>query len=180
MDKHFGIIVIASIVIASSLGYTAFNAVTLEKLELKWNDRGSFDYLTMLNGGILEVCNTSFIPLKFDGLSIEVFYREDQVGVFSVPDTSATATTTATIVQPNTTIEVSGKGKMTSLAGQIVSMYLDTEISGRDLARVDSDEMTVITSIDTTLLGVIPYSVTKQYTGQEFFEIMNGQNDNGC
>ena len=166
MDKHAGIIILSSIIIAISLGYTAINAVTLDELELEWNDRGSFDYLTMLNGGVIKVCNTSFIPLKFNELNIEAFYQKDEIGTFSVQGTT---------VQPNSMIELSGKGKMTSLAGQIISMYLDTEISGKEVMRIDSDAMKVVTSIDTVLLGIIPYSVINTYTGQEFFEIMNGQ-----
>ena len=166
MDKHAGIVIIASIVIVASLGYSAFNAVTLEKLEFEWNDRGSFDYLTMLNGGVIKVCNTSFVPLKFNGLTITTLYKEDEMGRFTVHGAT---------VQPNSSIELAGEGQTTSLAGQILSMYIDTEVSGTELIRVDSEDMKIITSIDTVLLGVIPYAVTSTYTGEEFFDIMNGQ-----
>lgn len=172
MNRHSGIVIAASIVIGASVGYSAFNAATLEELEFKWNDRGSFDYLTMLNGGVIEVCNSSWVPLRFTGLTAEMFYQGEEVGRFGVRGAT---------VQPNSAIELPGEGEMTSFAGQIISMYLDTEISGTEIARMDSDAMRVVTSVDAVFWGIIPYSVTDTYTGEEFFKIMNGQSSEyGC
>ena len=168
MDKNTKIVIIASIVIVASIGYSVFSAVSLGELEVKWNERGSFDYMTMLNGGVIEVCNPSDIQLGFNSLGIVALYQENEVGRFD---------TEGAVVQPNSAIEILGKGETTSLAGQIMSMYLDTEISGTEVIRIDSEDMSIVTSIDTVLLGVIPYSVSSTYTGQEFYKIMNGQTE---
>ena len=165
MNKHSAIVILASIVIVASIGYSMFNVTTLDKLQFKWNERSSFDYLTMLNGGVVEVCNTSLIPLKFNGLNFVTFYEDQEVGRFFVEGST---------IQPNSKSELKGKGEMTSLAGQMVSMYMDSEYLGGDFARIDSSSMVVFTVVDTTVLGVIPYSVTNQYSGEEFFHIMNG------
>lgn len=172
MDKHAGIVIVASIVIIASVGYSAFNVITLDQIQIKWNDRGSFDFMTMLNGGVIQVCNSSFIPLSFNGISIISFWDGEEVGRFVAKGAT---------VQPNSMIEVKGEGDMTSLAAGIFSMYIDTEMSGNDIARIDSNSMVVLTSIDTSILGIIPFSVTSQYSGQEFFEIMNGKSgDYSC
>ena len=165
MDRHAGIVAVASVVIAASVGYSAFSVLTLDELQIKWNDRGSFDFMTMLNGGVIEVCSSSSIPLRFSGITIETFYNGEAVGRF---------VTGGATVQPGSAQELDGRGEMTSMAGSIFSMFVDTEMSGTDIARIDADAMTVRTGIDAVVLGLIPYTVSKEYAGQEFFDAMNG------
>lgn len=169
MNKHTAIIIVASVVIVTTVGYSVFSAMTLDQLQLTWHQSGSFDYLTMLNGGQLKVCNPSFIPLQFHGLTIRTVYDGSEVGRFY---------TSGAIIEPDSAVKLAGTGESTGLTGQMISMYLDTEISGTDIMRVNSDAMQVVTSIDTALIGVIPYSVSDVYTGKEFFTMMNGYSGN--
>ncbi len=168
LDKHSGIVIVAAAVIIASVGYSVFNAMTLDQIQIKWNERGSFNFLTMLNGGVIEVCNSSLIPLSFNGISIVTFWDGEMIGRFA---------TGAATVQPDSVIEITGDGEMTGLAASIFSMYVDAEISGDDFARMDTDAITVMTSMDTMVLGIIPFSITEWYSGQEFFEIMGGMSE---
>ena len=169
MNGNVVIVVIASVIIVASVGYSIFNIVTLDQIQIKWNDRGSFDFMTMLNGGVVEVCNSSSIPLSFNGITIATFWEGEEIGRFA---------TNGATVQPNSSTEINGKGYMTSLAANMFSMYIDAEMTSGDFARIDPSSMTVMASVDTTILGVIPFSVTEEYSGQEFFEIMNDVSGN--
>lgn len=172
MDKHAWIVVLASVVIAVSVGYSSFSAVTLDQIQMKWNDRGSFDFVTMLNGGIIEVCNSSFVPLSFNQISIATFLDGEEVGRLTAGGTT---------VQPGSSAELRGVGEMTGSAAGIFASYIDTEMSGSSIAGIDPSSVAVLTSIDTSVFGMIPFSVTERHSGQEFFEMMNGKSgDYGC
>jgi len=172
LDRHAGIVILASIVIAASVGYSSFSAVTLDQIQIKWNDRGSFGFITMLNGGMIEVCNSSFVPLSFNQISIVAFLDGEEAGRFTAGGTT---------VQPGSSAELRGDGEMTGSAAGMFSTYIDTETPGNNIARVDSSSIAVLTSIDTAVLGMIPFSVTEWYSGQEFFEMMNEKSEGyGC
>lgn len=172
MDRHTGIVIAASVVIASSVAYSAFNVMTLDQIQIRWNDRGSFGFITMLNGGVIEVCNSSFVPLSFHGISIVMLWEGNEIGRF---------VTNGATVQPNSSVEIDGEGTMTGMAAGILSMYVDTEMSGNDIATINSDSMSVVTLADTAILGIVPFSAQEQYSGPEFFEMMNDRSgDGGC
>jgi hypothetical protein len=62
---------------------------------------------------------------------------------------------------------------------QILFSSLDTAMSGSGQdARINIDNMQVITTLDTKVIGVIPFSITQQYSGQEFVDMMNQKT--GC
>jgi hypothetical protein len=47
--------------------------------------------------------------------------------------------------------------------------------------RIDSNNITIVTEIDSQVLGFIPFTKAKQYPGLEFWSLMNNQNaDYNC
>lgn len=172
-DRHAVVAVTASIVMICSAGYVVAGAVMLDDLQVRWNQRGgSFGYVSMLNGGVVEVCNPGFLPLAFQSLSMSVSYRGQDVGEF---------VTGAAAVPSGSERELAGDGRVADAAGRMFSMYVDTKMSGTDVARrVDSGQVDVLRSVEAPVLGFIPWSVTKTYSGQEFFDMMDGGGDYGC
>lgn len=163
--RHVLVAVAASAIIAGSAGYAALDTALLEDLQVRWNQRGSFGYMSMLNGGIIEVCNPAFMPLSFHGVSISASYRGQDVGTF---------VTGGATVPPGSGQELAGRGQAAGAAGRMFSMYVDTEMTGADMARVDAGQIDAVLSVDTAVFGAIPWSITKTYSGQEFFDMMNG------
>ena len=61
-----------------------------------------------------------------------------------------------------------------TLAG-VTSLLIDTELKGRDVLRLDAKQVYIITSTQTDILGFIPYTVSNQYSGYDYFDVMNQQ-----
>ncbi len=163
MDKHLGIVLIASAVIVASIGYSVLSVSTWEQVQIKWNERSSFSFVSFLRGGVIEVCNTSFTPLKFNQLSLVTFYRGQEIASF---------TTGGAIVQPNSMVELAGKAEVGEDAGRIVSGFIGAGGAGGKISNLDEGAITVKTSLETNIFGVIPTTVTSEYDGQEFLDMI--------
>lgn len=59
---------------------------------------------------------------------------------------------------------------------QYLSLHFDSMFGGSAPVRIDPSKFFIITEIQTPIIGVIPYSVTKQYSGLDFWNIMNEKN----
>lgn len=180
MNKHTIIVIVSSVVITACIGYSALDVIAVDQLSLGWNSNSSFDYLLMLNGGNIEVCNPFFSKASFRGIAITIMYEGEPVGSFEVG---------GAVVPPGTVVELAGAGRTTLMAQQIISSYI--EKSSLKNSRVDTlpqadsfySDIDVTITADTTFLGVIPYSVYKEYSGDEFYLMMvggtmSGSNDN--
>jgi hypothetical protein len=164
-NKHT-IIVIASIaVIAGSVAYSSLNLVSAQELQFRWHQAGGFDFLSILVSGKLGVCNNSDYPATFRSYSFSMNYDGSDLGTFA---TDGAGVPSHSIVIVN--------GKLQSDDQRISQMFfsfLDTEFGGTDVTRVDADKMKITTTLDTTIVGIIPYTITKEYSGQEFLQLMN-------
>ncbi len=170
MNKHTVIVLIAIIIIIGTFSYSFVNATTSSELQLRWYQKGSFDYLTMMAGGKVEVCNPTSIPIDFKKIRVEPYYKEQKLGSYEID---------GNVLLPRESSEFFGSTDKDN-AGQILLMYLDTELSGNDVARIDSSQMKVLTTVDTTILGFIPYSTTSAYNGVDFSQMMNHDERFSC
>ncbi|MGI0004736.1 MAG: hypothetical protein ACREAX_05510 [Candidatus Nitrosotenuis sp.] len=167
MVNRHAIIAIASIVIiAGTVGYSSLNLVFAKDLQFRWYQEGNFDLLSIMFGGKLVVCNDSIYPANFQQYSFNMIYDGQNLGTFS---------TRGIAVSPHTSTTIDGKfiteDKQVS---QILLSSLDTAFSGSgQAARIDVRKMSAITILDTKIIGVIPLSITREYSGQEFLDMMN-------
>jgi hypothetical protein len=116
-------------------------------------------------GGNLEVCNPSDYPTSFTKYKFTILYDSKQLGTF---------TTSGTGIAPHSKANVNGKFTADDKqVAQIFFSFLDTEIQGTDVTRVDANKMQILTTLDYTIIGVIPFSTPHEYSGQEFLKMMN-------
>ena len=163
-NKHTIIVIISIAVIAGSLGYSSLNVVSAKNLEFGWPGQ-SFDFLAALTGKTINVCNDSDLPATFSQYSFTMFYDEDDLGTYSTGSGGLNPHSDGVIF-----------GKFESKDNRMSTLFfsfLDTEMSGTDVTRINKDKVTVITKLDTTILGVVPFSITEQYSGQEFLDLIN-------
>lgn len=59
----------------------------------------------------------------------------------------------------------------------IMSLFLDTEIRGADVSRIDVKKLEIVTELKTSFLSIVPYTVSNNYDGSEFFDLMNAKYD---
>ena len=168
LNLHVLVVVVASVAIAASVGHSVLNVVALDSVQAKWNDQSNFGFMTMLNGGVIDICNTAPVPASFNGLSVIVYYRGQEAGRFDAGGTT---------VQPNSATSLTGRGDVTGLAGDIFSAYVDAELTRTSITGTDANDMTAVMIMKTAVIGVIPFDVSKEYGGREFFDMMNDKHD---
>ena len=165
MNKHTIIVIIASVVIAAPFIYAAWNIVSLENLELRSSEHGRFSFFEISNNRAIEVCNPTSAYLSFNKLTITMFYQNDNEGTYTIPGQS---------LPPSSLSLLDGSFRSELYAeSQYTFLHMDAQFAGTAPIRLDPNEMFVVTDIHTSILGFIPYKVTKQYYAFDFYNIMN-------
>ncbi len=169
MNKHTIIVIVASIVIAASLGFSALNIFSAEQLQFRDAKQEDFKYFDLMNNGEISVCNNLPFYASFNDIRIIMMYDNRNVGEFTVSNI---------VLESNS--EGIVRGKFTSETfeeSQYLSLHFDSMYYGVIPIRIDLERMNVITEINTNIVGVIPYTITYQYPGFDFWEMMNDKND---
>lgn len=169
-NKHTIIVIASVIVIAGSLGYSSLSLLSAKDLQFRWYQADSFDLLSILIGGNLFVCNNSDYPATFSSYAFDVIYEEKSLGVFS---------TNGAGLVPHTSAMVNGKFTTDDMrVSNILLASLDTALGGGNAARINPDYMQVVVTVETKIIGLVPFSITNQYSGQEFVQLMSKKT--GC
>ena len=58
---------------------------------------------------------------------------------------------------------------------QYLALHFDGMFSGSAPERIDPHQLKIITQIEAPIIGVIPYTITKQYSGLFFWDELNGK-----
>jgi len=128
-----------------------------------------FNLISMAYGGQVQVCNPIFLPVTFKKYQIDLIYLNEIVGTYFVDGLT---------LAPSSSQVVKGKFEAESIpVAGITSLALDTELQGRDVGRVDAKQFSVITRTEIGIMDFIPYSITKQYPGDVFYDLMNKRAD---
>ena len=167
MNKHSIITAVAIVVIAIPLIYSGSSIVEAKQLEFRWDNPGEFTFFTMSNGGEMEFCNIMPFWTSFQKFEISSFYQSKHLGSFVVKPMA---------IDPLSSTVQEGIFSSEELsAAQHIFMTFDFEFNGGNI-RLDPTKFIIVTSIDTPILGIIPYSTTTQISGFEFDKIMNAEN----
>ena len=169
MNKHSVIVIIASIVIAGTLVFTALNIYAAEQIQLGVTDQQEgFRYFKLINDGMISICNPLPFYASFNDFNIIIFYEGNNKGTFSVQEIG---------LDPNSSITTRGKFHSDSFEEvQYLSLHYDAMFSGTGPIRIDPTKLEIVTEIHIPIVGFIPFSVTNQYSGLEFWEMMNDGN----
>lgn len=171
MDKNVVITTVALVIIAITVGFSAWNVFAAEQLQFR-GPEGEFSYFDMSNQGAIEVCNPLPFLTTFNQFAIVTFFEGKPEGTYSV----------STMTIPSlTTTELNGKYRSDEFAqSQYHFLHFDSMFSGTSPVRIDPNKFAVGTEIQTSIIGVIPYSITKQYSGMQFWKMMNGEGEFDC
>jgi len=169
MDKHSKITLVAIIVIIIPFAYSILNIFAAEQLQFRWSDQNRFNYFSLSNGGNVEFCNKLPLWTNFEKFEISTFYDTGNKGTFTVQQL---------VINPLSNATQKGTFHSDDISeAQYYFMQLDYEFNGGEI-RLDPNKMYVVMGIDTPIIGVIPHSTVKQYSGFDFYNIMNGKNFN--
>ena len=169
MNKYSVISAVAIIIIAITVLYGVVNAMSVEKIELR-TTLDTFRFFDMANEEQIELCNPNPFYATFNGLRIDTYYREELQGSWVMGSKT---------MNPETAEVLGINFSSNSFSEtQYLYMHMDGQFTGEQIIRVDPTEMTVKTTFDTRILGVIPYPITITQSGFEFSQMMN--EDSSC
>ncbi len=171
MKKETIVAIASSIAIISAVAYSAINYYAIENLNFRLYGKEKFSFYSISNGK-LEACNTLPVPATLIRYDAEIIYQSNKLATFS----------TSGIVPPLSSAVLDGKLTASEFVPALTYLlYLDSELSGLEVARFDAKQLRVVTNMETRFLGVIPISITKEYSAYEFVSLMK-QDDNsfGC
>ena len=166
MNKFSIITTIAIIIIIIPFAYSGLNIIGANQLEYKWNSVEEFSFFEMSNNGEMEFCNPMPYPTSFQEFKIISFYDEKNIGEFEI--NSSTISSKSLIVE---------KGNFSTeefQSTQHMFMTLDYEFGGGAI-RVDPNKFIVLVTVQTPIMGIIPYSHTMQISGFELDQIMKNE-----
>ena len=166
MNKHAKITLVAIILIIIPFVYSILNVYAANHLQFRWNE-DKFSYFALSNNGNIEFCNTMPYWANIKKFQIDTFYDLENKGALTIQPF------TINPLSNSTQNGIFHSDKFTE--AQYLFMQLDFEFNGGPI-RLDPNKMYVIVSIDTPIIGVIPYSTTIQYSGFDFNKIMNEKN----
>ena len=164
MNKHSIITIIAIIAIIIAFTYSGMNIYAADQLNYRWLEPDKFSFFEMSNNNSIEICNTVPFPANFKNFQITTFYGFENRGSYTIENLS--------IEGSQSKIE---KGKFSSgnfMESQHLFMQMDFQFDGGDI-RIDPSKLYVLVSIETPIIGIIPYVSDKQFAGIEFDELMN-------
>ncbi|HET6517643.1 MAG TPA: thr operon leader peptide [Nitrosopumilaceae archaeon] len=172
MNKHTVIVIIASIVIAGTLGYSLWNVFAIYNLQIASAEEGKFAYFDLMNNGKISMCNSLPFYVNIDKFEIVIFYDDEQKG---------TVTATHETIPPQSSTIIEGEFRSDFFVdAQYLFLHLDGEFSGDQPIRIDPTKMFVVTNVDSPIIGVIPYTISQQYTGFDFYNMMKDRTDFSC
>lgn len=169
MNRHTAVTIAASVVIAGTLGFSAASIVVAESVELGATGGKDFSYFRLIHVGKIAVCNPTPLYAEIDGINISIYNREDRVGQLAVPGMFMT---------PDSSYV--GRGQFASDSfntAQYLMMHIDAATNENLPVRMDTNAVSVVTEVETRILGFVPYTATKDYPALDF---VNSINENGA
>ena len=166
MNKYSTVTLIAIIIIIIPFAYSGLNIIGANQLEYKWSGSEEFSFFAMSNNGNMEFCNPMPFPTSFEKFQITTFYDAKNIGMYEIISTA---------IEPQSSIIK--KGSFTTeefQSTQHMFMTLDYEFDGGAI-RVDPNKFIVLVTIQTPIMGIIPYSHTMQISGFELDQTMKNQ-----
>ena len=166
MNKHTAITIIAILVIVIPFGYSGLNILAAEQIQFKWNDDKPFSYFEMSNNGEIQICNSFPITTNINQFQIATYYEGASKGTFTIPSSN---------IESGSNILHGSYAAEEFPAAQFTLMQIDAQFNGAAPVRLDPTQIAVVVSIDTPILGLIPYTTSIQYDGFEFYNVMNNE-----
>ncbi len=165
MNKHTIIVIVASIVIALPFVYGGWNIYGAEQIQFVSSNQEKFSYFEIINNGKISICNTLPFYVTFDKLDVIMIFDQVEKGTLNIQGMT---------LPPSSITPVEGNFKSELFEEiQYLALHFDGMFSEATPIRIDPNRLIIVTETHTSLLGIIPYSVTKQFSALEFWNMMN-------
>lgn len=144
------------------------NMFAISNLQFRGQSIESLDIVDMSADTKFEICNPTFFPASFEKLEIAMNYKSTNFGTFTMWGKT---------IQPQSPILVDGR---VNVNGQAVMQLLLAGFSsafGGQQVDFDPTKMKYVANLNAPILGMIPFSVSQEYSSDEFVEMIQGGGD---
>lgn len=172
MNKHNIIVILASVVISGTVGFSVWNVFAVQQLELHGNEGLFRFYEFITNEDKIKLCNPSPFFTSFNQFKIFLMFEDTLKGTFYIDGMTIPAHDS-----------VVSDGKFISdtySEAQYLAMHFDTMFEGSSPIRIDPRKLAIDTEFQVLILGFIPYNVTHHYAGLEFYQLLNEDSNANC
>ena len=167
MNKHAVVVIVASTVIIGSIGFSVWNIFSADQIQFK-AVKQNFSYFDLMNNGKILMCNPLPFYASFNDVKISMIFDGRDIGTIGISEV---------YLEPSSETEIQGKfTSETFEEAQYTSLHFDSMYNNVIPTRIDQEKMNIVTEIQTRIIGVIPYSITNQYPGMEFWKMMENIN----
>jgi len=166
--RHIPIrVIIVGIVVAASVLMASFfaNSYALDNMQYRIIDVYDFDYATLTSKVRVEACNPSAFPAGFDKFNAVVHYQQKEFGRLSVEGGS---------VMPYQSSAFDGQIKLSGNIVQGLIIALADAVGGKD-SPYNENEITLTMTVESRVLGIWPYSQSREFSFAEFQQFMSTQ-----
>jgi ribosomal protein L32 len=156
-----GAVAAIAILLAAFIGMS----YALGSMQFRIREVSGFDFASLSSTVELEACNPTAFPASFDKFSAEVSYRNGQFASMVVD---------GGYVMPYQSPEFHGKLRLNTQTVSGLIIALADAVGGRDTVYNEND-ISLKMTVDAKVLGIIPYSQTREFAFAEFQEFMSTQ-----
>ena len=154
--------IIIPIIIIVALFTMNGNAIT--NLEFRGHSVDDLDLMNMSMDTKFKVCNPTFFPATFETLKVDVLYKSANFGTI-IMEGQTIPSKTPTILDGR--INMNGQPIMQLFVAALNSEFRAGEIN------FETKKVKFFIELDAPILDIIPFSVLKSYTSDEFIEIFH-------
>ena len=149
------------IIVASFFG----NGYALANMHFKIRDVSSFDFASLSSDVTVEACNPNAFLANYDRFSAVIYYRSSEFATMSVD---------GGLVMPYQSADFDGKIQLKEQTVSGLIFAFADAVQGRDTAYNEND-ISLAMTVEGRILGVMPYSQTRDFTFSEFQQVMSAQ-----
>ena len=165
MNKHSIIVIVSSLVIIGAVAFPLWNIFAVTQLRLHGTEGTFRFYEFMTNEDHILMCNDLPFPTSFNQFDIDYLFEGVSKGVFHISGET---------IFPHSSMISEGKFTSETFSeAQYLAMNFDSMFQGDAPIRIDPKKLTIDTDFRIMILGVIPYTITHQYSGIGFYNMLN-------
>jgi len=117
----------------------------------------------------METCNPTFFPASYKAIYLDVYYKQNNLG---------TATMYGSTIPPGANMPTKGNVDLNS--GSVLGSIIDAIGSALLGSTPSTKDVKFKIKLDAPILGIIPFTIEKYYSYNEFSKMLKGGNDYGC
>ncbi len=148
------IAVVAAVIVAIVVAYVGLDSYAVSTLQFRPDAENQYQISPTQIHIQADVCNPSFFPTSFNKYEITAFYNSSVLETAEMGGATLSSKTISTV-----------DGVFSLNADAILELKQENATFDPTLAKIT-------TSVDAPIFGIIPFSVVKQYSAQQFHDML--------